>query len=207
MKQYVKVSELPASLQSALKSVKYGGKDVSVESAETWDAGYAGGQGQKGFCIAVNLHNGEKQITWGSWGGANMFNPTNAVDLDRTPKPMVEGLAIIHGAIGYPRTYAWISIHPDNAQKLLPETTDNGLSRFERAALSLISGIKSSYRAQEWTRGGYKQPALPGKYSPDNPLILSLVEKGLLKMNKARAISVTTAGRNALLNTRSLQCA
>ena len=72
---YVQTRELPPSLQSALQSVGYGRRDIAVYAAETTSVACAGGQGQRGFVLLVNLATGSRESHQGSWGGPNMFNP------------------------------------------------------------------------------------------------------------------------------------
>lgn len=84
-----------------------------------------------------------------------------------------------------------IHLHPDNVRKLLPAPTE--LTADEQRALDMICGIKGGHhRRDEWERCG-----LPGAYCADDPLIVSLAGKQLVKVNRAGAVAVTTAGRNA----------
>lgn len=83
-----------------------------------------------------------------------------------------------------------IRLRSENMARLLPKP---GPSVSKRAldALNTIAGIKSSYRAEEFRR------AHLGTYGADNPYVKELKKAGYVKINKAGAISVTTAGRNA----------
>ena len=51
--------------------------------------------------------------------------------------------------------------------------------------------MRGGYRADEFARAGL------GKYGADNPLVVELAAAGLVSINKAGAVAVTTAGRNA----------
>jgi hypothetical protein len=73
---------------------------------------------------------------------------------------------------------------------LLPQAKGE-LSPQEQKAIDIIGGLISSYRGDAFEREGL------GKYGPNNPLIQTLVEKGLLKMNAKGAIVITTEGKNA----------
>ena len=189
---YVTVRDLPDSVQRVLRQVKYGRKDIAVAPARTYQMSGASGDGYKAFTAAVNLETGQYKIEWGSWGGANMFNPRNPVDLDTTPRPIRPNMAVVSGTIGGGRpTWAHIDVHPDNVQKLLGSGDDVEVSLKEKAVLNIIGGIKSSYRKDEFWRKDL------GKYSLDNPLIESLLAKGMIKANRAGALSITLKGKNA----------
>ena len=84
-----------------------------------------------------------------------------------------------------------LHFHPDNLAKLLPDSSAPTVSDKAKAALNVICGIKSSYRQDEFNRSGL------GMYGANNPLVAELKAAGFVKVNKAGAISVTTAGRNA----------
>ena len=103
------------------------------------------------------------------------------------------GVAIVSHSIYCGKDHGLtIYAHPDNVQKLLPAPTD--LSEDERRALDLICSTRGGEcRRKEWD--DYRR--LPGKYSAANPLIVSLADKGLVKVNKAGAVAVTLDGRNA----------
>ena len=110
---YIECKKLPGALKCALASVRYFGADISVKAAETVSPFMGGGKGYRGFFVAVDLSTGERKITWGSWGGANMFNPGNRVDLDTDEYEMRPGFAVIKGTEGGIKgncQYATISI-------------------------------------------------------------------------------------------------
>ena len=123
---HVSIKDLPDSLQRALDRLGYHSKDITVDPATSYDLQVASGDGQKGFCTAVNLVTGQSETVTGSWGGANIFNPTNPVDLDNTQRDLPEGFAVIKGHTGS-SLFAYVLVHPANLQKLLParvEVTD-----------------------------------------------------------------------------------
>jgi hypothetical protein len=184
---HVSIKDLPDSLQRALDRLGYHSKDITVDPATSYDLQVASGDGQKGFCTAVNLLTGQSETVTGSWGGANIFNPTNPVDLDSTTRDLPEGFAIIKGHTGS-RMFAFVLVHPNNLQKLLPPRVE--VTEQEQRALGCF-GLKSAYRQQEFNR--YKL----GRFDRDNPIIASLQAKGLVKINANGSIQVTTQGKNA----------
>ena len=85
-----------------------------------------------------------------------------------------------------------ILVHPDNLRKLLSDDRPQ-LSEDESRALAVVRSIKGGHhRRDEWGRR-----SLPGSYGAENPLIRSLADKGLVTVNRAGAVAVTLAGRNA----------
>jgi hypothetical protein len=184
---HVNVKSLPECVQAALKSVNYHRADISVEPRESVMLSYPGGAGRKGFAILVNLTTGEYRTVWGSWGGANMFNPRNAVDLDSSRHTLPANGVAISGAIGHPRTYATIYCPPSMATAFLPAPTAE-LTDAERHALYCHRAIKGGeYRREEMRRR---------RVGPD--VVDALVTRGLLKRNAAGAVAITTDGRNAV---------
>lgn len=187
---HVETSQLPRAIQAALAEVGYGRKDIGVSAAESFTPSVGGGQGYKGFCAIVDLATGERRVSWGSWGGSNMFNPTNIVDLDTEAKPLLPNLAVIKGQIGggHP-AYASVTVHPSTLAPLLPPATD--VTAQEKRACAIIAGYKSFARAEYFASAGL------GEYGPTNPVIVACAAKGLVKVNKGGAVAITTAGRNA----------
>jgi len=188
---HVETKTLPPTLRRALKSLGYHRKDIGIKTGTTWTPFCTGGgDGYRDFVAAVNLETGDYKRYNGSWGGANMFNPHNAVDLDQEPKPLPVGSVIVNGSEGGGRpVYATLTVHPENVAKLLPISEE--VTEQERTALAVIGGIKGGYRQNEWC---YKR--LPGSYGADNPLIRGLADRGFLKINRAGSISITTKGKN-----------
>jgi hypothetical protein len=178
---YSKVRDLPTSLQRALSSVGYGRPDIGIRTALEESVACPGGSGYCGFAVIVDMSTGETRKLVGSWGGANMFNQDNRVDLDTQPHTMLPNVAVITGHIGGDRpTYATITIHPDNTVKMLPAVTE--LTTEEAYTLTAF-GYIGEYRKRMLARHG--------------SALDTLVSKGLVKRNKAGACSITTEGRNA----------
>jgi hypothetical protein len=105
-------------------------------------------------------------------------------------RELPENVALVSGGYfcGKPATIT-VHLRPENMVKMLPAPQE--LAPDQQAALNVICGIKSSYRAAEFERRQL------GRYSADNPHLAALVARGLLKINKAGAISPTIAGENA----------
>ena len=130
---------------------------------------------------------GETKSFEGSWGGANMFNPGNAVDLDKTQRPLPEGFAVIKGSTGN-FMHAYILLNPNNLAKFLP-INDVELSPRDRWILYTFDGLTSAGRKDEW------------RYSRDIPSeddLNRLAEMGYLKRSRNGATKITTEGKNAL---------
>ena len=209
---HVKTNTLHPTIRQMLSSVSYGAPDIEIQTAETISPCVGGGAGQKGFFALINLQTGESKRVDGSWGGANMFNPDNAVDLNDSRYPLPAHGCAIKGSIGHPRTFATIYVHPDHLQAFLPSGSQIELSADEKQVLSAYRGLTSAGRKDEFER--WNRDARWGNadwyYSPDRipfrPMrteevaatIDSLIGKGLLARNKAGAVSVTLAGKNAL---------
>ncbi len=182
---HIQTKTLPDSLKSALSAVGYGAADVAIEVTETYSAQAFANDGQRGFTMAVNLATGERHERQGSWGGANPFS-ANAVDSDGAERPLAPGFAVVQGTTGYPRTFATILLHPSNAAPLLPAKA--GLTDRQRRILTQFGGLTSAGRKDEWERNHESRPTADE--------IAKLVAAGMLKQNKAGALSITTEGKN-----------
>lgn len=81
-----------------------------------------------------------------------------------------------------------IYVRPDGLPRgTLPAECE--LTDLERAALHIIGGIKSGYRADEFRRSGL------GLYGKDNPHVVRLAARGLLKVTST-GVQITMEGRN-----------
>ena len=101
-----------------------------------------------------------------------------------------ENAALVQGGVclGKPAKVT-VFLRSDNMVKMIahkPELTDP-----ERKALEVIGSIRGG------VRGEYFRDAGLGEYGAANPVIASLVVKGLAKANKAGAVQLTIEGRNA----------
>jgi hypothetical protein len=188
---YVKVNDIPESIQLVLKQVGYNKEDIFIEQYETLQLNDMGGEGRRSFVAMVNIETGENKVTYGSWGGPNAFT-NNAVDNDNQTVKVIPGVAIIKGSEGGGKpTLAILALHPDNIVKLLPNKVE--LSEREKDCLYIVKAYTSAGRKSEFARRGIKQTEL-----------LSLAEKGYLKFNKAGAVSITLEGKNAIVGMRVL---
>lgn len=180
---YVATKELPACVQRELKNRDYHKKDISVEPRETVSPFGAGGAGQREYIVVINLETGHSETKMGSWGGSNMFNPTNQVDLDSQQYTIPPNGLVIKGSQGY-RSYATIYVCPANVQQLLPEGDD--VTERQATILGYFQSYKASYRKEQFERIGVK----PEEFQ-------ELIDAGYITQNKAGARQITTKGKNA----------
>jgi hypothetical protein len=89
---------------------------------------------------------------------------------------------------GKPRSFR-ILFRDENIAKLLPAPTAP-MSDGAKSALNIIATHQGGYRQDAFSRAGL------GTYNAQNPLVVELEASGMIKINKAGAISVTTSGRN-----------
>lgn len=185
----VAVKDLPPSVQRALKEVKYGRRDIEVSAASSFSFQSFGGDGYRDFTCILNMETGQTKVTYGSWGGPNPFTRGKPVDTDDRNHTIPLNGAIIQGTEGGGKpVYATIKVHPDNMATLIPAQID--LTREEKLAITILDSLKPAYRAEYFVRNDL------GLYKADNPLIKSLVDKGLVKVT-GTGIQITTAGKNA----------
>lgn len=187
MGHYVILSTLPKSLQLALEEAGYHRKDIEVRVQEEFEPRPPSAHGRRGFVAACRLDDTNKfEITWGSYGGSNMF--TQTVDDFQGSAPIPPEVAFISGmgnaGAGYP-AYASIYVNPKSMDpSLLPVAAS--VTEKEAKILAIFKSLKSSYRQ------GYLDRA-----KATSEEVTSLVERGFLSRNKAGATSITTTGRNA----------
>lgn len=180
---YVKVKELPESLQSALHECGYRKTDVQILVKESESVFAGGGSGYRAFACLVNMSNGETQMMYGSWGGSNAFNPNNQVDQNDKLYAIPQNMAVIRGSEGGSSgvTYATVTISPLNILPVLQGAAD--VSEEEKRILAIFRSYKPAYRKQY----------LEGKQES----IDSLVERGYIRRSANGALTITTAGKNA----------
>jgi hypothetical protein len=183
----VAVNTLPLSVQSTLRQIGYGKKDISVYPSENVSPQGAGGDGFRCIFAMVKMSDQEEQatITCGSWGGSNMFNPENIVDLMSESITIPEGVCAIKATAGgnHPMT-ASLHISPANCAKMLPEGEVTYTSE-EKAVLRAFA-MTGSYRKEQLLRIRNSEQVIAG-----------LIEKGLVeKKGSGRGLSI--AGKNAL---------
>lgn len=181
---YVPTKALPECVRSRLKKHGYNRQDIAVEAREESVLSSCGSKGNRAYVVAVNLATGQATETLGSWGGANMFNPRNSVDLDHKARAIPPGVVVILGQEGY-QPYATIVVHPDTMAKVLPEPEPE-LPELERACLSIFDTYIPAARKEYFARAGI-----------GSEIVDRLVESGHLARNKAGATRITTKGKNA----------
>lgn len=186
---YVKIKDLPPSLQSALNRVGYARTDIEVKSAETYTANpITSGDGSRGFIAAVNLATGQSEVINGAWGGANMFSAT--IDHDNTPRALVANMAVIKGESGSKGCFASIVVAFSTLAALLPAPSV-ALTDAQLIVLHCLKGYKSAYRKDEASRAGINALAYA-------EALAQLVTLALAKQSSNGAAQITTEGKNAL---------
>lgn len=184
---YIRTKELPSGIQNVLEtSAGYHREDIEIIVVETVSPCDAGMDGMRGFFIMLNIATGQIERLNGSWGGANMFNPSNRVDLDTSAYQIPDNVIVIKGSSGGRGTFASIYCSPSSVVRdSLP--APELVSEIEKTALYCFAALKGGkYRRDELARYGVTEAVLVG-----------LEEKGLIKANKAGARRITTEGRNA----------
>ena len=180
---YIEVKDLPPVIESALKSVGYGRRDIEVKAGE-FAYPMQGDAGRRGFMTLVDLNTGGFMTARGSYGGSNPFEKT--VD-DMQPAKLHAGMVAITGLMGGSRpVFAKIIVNPDNLARLLP-SAGAPLSERELIVLYAFRALKGGEPRQQHFRD----------YRVKQGEIDALAAKGLIKVNKAGAAQITTEGRNA----------
>ena len=184
---YISLDQLPGIVRSTLQSFGYRRPDVEVVAASTYSPRVSSGKGRRGFCACVNVETRSVESKVGSYGGSNMFNPRNQVDLDPNSYPIPLNCAVITGSSG-DKVFAKVAVHPEMLPSLLPGP-DNSLSDNDRAFLYILRTRKSAYRKESADQSGVQWP--------DTSHLDFLQSKGLVKVNKVGSIRITTEGKNA----------
>jgi hypothetical protein len=188
MSIYTLVSDLPAAIQRALSSVKYGRKDIRVETGEKVSPFGGGQDGYREFVLIVNLSTGEYDGEYGSWGGSNPFNRTNRVDNDTKSYEIPPNFAVIKGSTGGGKpVYAYLTVRPDMVAGWLPAPTS--LNPRQQYIIDVLKGYNPRGRKDEFNR--YR------RVPPSAAEFEALKDKGLVKINKAGSVSLTVEGKNA----------
>jgi hypothetical protein len=166
--------------------VGYGRADIRVVYGSTVTLGGSASDGCRAFATLVNLTTGKYVTEQGSWGGPNMFT-SNAVDADRSAYPLpADGVAIV-GSIGGGRP-VYATLHaPASMVALMLPAPGPALSHAETVTLHCFARYTSAYRREALSRA---------EIGPE--VIDALVDRGLLKRNRAGATAITTDGKNAL---------
>jgi len=186
---HVAVRDLPDSVRRALKGIRYGRRDIEVIYDTKYSVSTAF-EGNRALSYTVDLRTGRiTNSQAGSWGGSNPYED-RAIDRRDQSFPVPNGSVVIAGEAGGRGNFLRLYVRPEDVDRLMPDAEEDVvLTPDEKAALNIISGIKSSYRAEEFRRQRL------GDYSRDNPIIESLADKGLVKI-MGSGIRITTKGRN-----------
>ena len=98
-----------------------------------------------------------------------------------------DSAVVIHGSMGYPRTFAYLYASPSAVGKFLPSGDEETLTETEKQAIYCFAAIKGGqYRREELRRR---------RVAPET--VDSLVDRGYLKRSKSGATQITTKGKNA----------
>lgn len=182
---YISVKELPQYIQKILKeNLNYHKKDIKFNITNDVSPLECGGDGLKYYFCAINLITQKYEILWGSWGGANIFNPQNRVDLDDGKYIIPDNAIVIKGCIGH---YSYASIYCKDSviQQYLPKPVD--ISDLEVSCLYCFTAFKGGhYRKEELNRRNIKQEVID-----------ACISKGWLKQH-GKGLSITTEGKNAM---------
>ena len=183
---YVELVSLPDGLQKALKALGYRKRDIGAQAGTSFTWGVAGGSGKRGLVALIDVDSGRVlDSELGSWGGPSGFGKSRVDDLN-SKQTLQEGQAAFSGYDD--GSYGSLTLHPGYFGLLQDKNKPTELSPDEKKALEFL-GYTSSYRKQEFEREGL------GVYGPRNPLVLSLIEKGLVEA-KGAGLRLTTKGRN-----------
>jgi hypothetical protein len=181
---------MPPAVQRALKEVGYGRADIAVEARDVFYVGHPAGEGSRSFFGLVNLQTGQTKFTYGNWGGGEAGDIPQLADADRERRPLPPGMVVINGSEGGNRpVWATLTVHPSMMPALLPAGGE--LTSQEQSGLNIIGMYISSARKE------YFRDARLGAYGPENPIVRSLAQKGMVKITGAGAIQITTKGKNS----------
>ena len=183
---YIRTKALPIAIQTGLETVGYHRDDVEVIVTETVSPSNAGMDGMRAFFVMLDISTGKTEHLNGSWGGPNMFNPRNRVDLDLSSYKIPNDVIVIKGSSGGRGCFSTIYCSPSSiVRDSLPAPSI--VSEVEKRALYCFASIKG---------GHYRRDEL-ARYHVTEDVLVGLESKGLIKANKAGARRITTEGRNA----------
>jgi hypothetical protein len=192
---YIPVKDLPDCVKNQIKSLGHKRSDINCHRVESVSPQYIANDGSRGVFSLVNILTGEKQTTYGSWGGPNMFvNPV--VDACESDLVIPNNWVALKGSSG---NLNLLTLYANEVTltPLLPEETEP-LPVKEHIVLWAHRSLKGGKYRMDYYRE-HKMTA-----SQIELTIASLVGKGLLKVNKNGASTITTNGRNAASNLREL---
>ncbi len=142
------------------------------------------GQGERAFIRYID-RNKDKDVTYqGSWGGSNPFEGSIDSGFQCELEP---GIFVVVGVRANVDRLTEVYMHPNDAKAFISNDPKPVLTEDQQAALDMWN-YTSAYRKEGW-------PRRLGKYEPTNPILVSLVELGLLK-KVGTGLGLTPEGRN-----------
>ena len=181
----VALNDLPDCARAALRSVGYSGKDIWFQVAGDNKVSLhanSSGDGYRSFTIVVDLSTGHHEITWGSWGGSNMFTKTIVDDCPQL-LDLNFNVMVIKGTIGgNTRSFGTVYLRSDNVIKGLLDAAT--ITEREYIALHAQSRV-----------GSYKKEYL-ARYKITETELQNLVKAGYLA-KVGRGFGLTVKGKNA----------
>lgn len=183
---YASVSDLPKVVRSAMGIVGYHRKDVEVKFVDETTFWRSYGNGYRAYLVSMNLSTGEiGSVQYGSWGGSNPFTTKAIDDCDETI-PIPADCAVLSGNQGGNRPVsATLYVSTSNAASLLPSKED--ITKREEIILAIMKGLKACARKEAYARHDL---------NVTEQTFSELQAKGLVKINKAGSVSLTTKGKN-----------
>lgn len=209
----VNVKDLPEWIRAGLRRVGYAKPSVGVTARESVSVVSYGGAGLRDFFLKISSVTGVGDLWLGSYGGPNPWSHNrvdgtdprflSATTEDRLTLDATTG-AITGSQAGDAARYATVSVHPDVFNAVAPVKT-NACTEDEHKIFRIYSVKAGEYRNDEMRRAF---PCQHGSYCSRtvcqearkpviDAIVDSLVARGLLKKNKAGAVSFTTEGKNA----------
>jgi hypothetical protein len=187
------VKDLPPILQSALKEWGWTKRDIPLVTVEP-DGRVGMGRGSMARLVYLDTglmsHNLHGKSDYAYEGG---FEGTDR-DTGLTETHILPGQALVYQAYGGRYQRILVYLHgPDLDQ--LEEGNAHGkgaasLTERQKAILAIFAHRKPAYRGDEMHRLHL------GEYSATNPEIAALISLGMVAVNKAGALSLTTKGKN-----------
>lgn len=185
---YTNVSDLPSMIQSALCSVGYGRKDIQVETRESVSPLGGGGGGIRDFVCIVDLNTGTHKKEYGSWGGPNPWS-AKRIDNDRNEYTIPPNVCVLKGHEGGGRpVYCTLIVRPDMVVPWLP--APKTLTKRQQFIIDVLKKYNPRGRKENFNRGS--------RVPPSDAEMQTLQGMGLVKINKAGAVSLTVEGKNAV---------
>jgi len=133
---HVETKSLPAAIRKALEAVSYFRKEIRVRLTEETSLSVSGGSGQRGFSIIGDMESGAFNVSQGSWGGSNMFNPKNAVDNDMAVYKLPPNAFAITGTTGE-STFATLYVSPASVNRLAIAAPTESRKRRKRRSTAI----------------------------------------------------------------------